>query len=163
MRELGPLAEKVELLHQTGRTDRAETRAGYEAAGIRAEVVEFIDDMSAAYAASDLVICRSGATTLAELTVCKKAAILVPFPHAADNHQEVNARSLVDRGAALMIRQSELTGAKLAEEIGALIEDPARRQEMERAAGALGRPEAAKEIADVCVQLAYRGREQGAG
>ncbi|WP_373044188.1 undecaprenyldiphospho-muramoylpentapeptide beta-N-acetylglucosaminyltransferase [Vulgatibacter sp.] len=157
------LKEKVEILHQTGARDIEATRKGYAEAGIAAEVVEFIDDMSAAYAASDLVICRSGATTLAELTVCKKAAILVPFPFAADNHQEVNARSLVDKGAAVMIRQQELTGERLAAEVRDLLEHPARLQRMERAAGLLGRPEAAKEIADVCVQLVYQGREQGAG
>ncbi len=162
-RLLGPLADRVEILHQTGVRDIEDTRKGYAGTGVQAQVVEFIDDMSAAYATSDLVICRSGATTLAELTVCKKAAILIPFPFAADNHQEVNARSLVDKGAAVMIRQSELTGERLAAEIRDLVENAERRKSMERAAGLLGRPEAAKEIADVCVQLVYRGREQGAG
>ena len=162
-KELGDMRERLEILHQTGKQDIEATRAGYAEAGLQAQVVEFIDDMSAAYASSDLVICRSGATTLAEITVCKKAAILVPFPFAADNHQEVNARSLVDKGAAVMIRQSELTGGRLAAEIRDLVEHPLRRERMERAAGLLGRPEAAKEIADVCVQLVYQGREQGAG
>jgi UDP-N-acetylglucosamine--N-acetylmuramyl-(pentapeptide) pyrophosphoryl-undecaprenol N-acetylglucosamine transferase len=160
---LGDLAGKIDILHQTGKNDIESTREGYERAGIKARVVEFIDDMSAAYATCDLVVCRAGATTLAEITVCKKAAILVPFPFAADNHQEVNALSLVDKGAAVMIRQPELTGERLAAEIRDLVEHPTRRAEMERAAGSLGRPEAAKEIADVCVQLVYRGREQGAG
>jgi UDP-N-acetylglucosamine--N-acetylmuramyl-(pentapeptide) pyrophosphoryl-undecaprenol N-acetylglucosamine transferase len=109
------------------------------------------------------VICRAGATTLAELTCCRKAAILVPYPHAADNHQEVNALSLVDKGAAQMIRQADLDGESLGAAIRALIEAPEERRSMERAAGRLGRPQAAKEIADVCVGLVYRGREQGAG
>jgi len=160
---LAPLRERLRILHQTGSSDRETVQQAYAAAGIEAEVVEFIDDMSQAYARSDLVICRSGATTLAELTVCKKAAVLIPFPYAADNHQEVNARSLVDKGAALMILQRDLTGARLAEEIRALIEHPDRLRKMEKAAGLLGRPEAAKEIADVCVNLVYKGREQGAG
>lgn len=155
--------DDLEIHHQTGKNDLEATRRAYQEAGIRARVVEFIDDMSAAYAQSDLVICRAGATTLAELTCCKKAAVLIPFPHAADNHQEVNARSLVDRGAAVMIRQSELTGESLAAVIRELHDDPEKRRKMERAAGSLGRPEAAKEIADVCVQMVYRGREQGAG
>ncbi|AKU91863.1 undecaprenyldiphospho-muramoylpentapeptide beta-N-acetylglucosaminyltransferase [Vulgatibacter incomptus] len=162
-RKLAPMRDKLEILHQTGAADREFTRKGYADAGVRAEVVEFIDDMSRAYATSNLVICRSGATTLSELTVCKKAAILVPFPYAADNHQEVNARSLVEKGAAVMIRQPELDGERLASEISSLMEDPSRLKKMERAAGLLGRPEAAKEIADVCVNLVYRGREQGAG
>ncbi len=76
---------------------------GYASVGFKPDVRNFITDMSSAYAESDLVLCRAGATTLAELTVCKKPAILIPFPAAADNHQVVNAKSLVDAGAAMMI------------------------------------------------------------
>jgi UDP-N-acetylglucosamine--N-acetylmuramyl-(pentapeptide) pyrophosphoryl-undecaprenol N-acetylglucosamine transferase len=85
--------------------------------------------------------------------VCKKAAILIPFPYATDNHQEVNARAMVANGAALMFRQAELTGAGLAQTLRELIGSPERIQKMERQAGLLGRPEAAKELADVCVEL----------
>lgn len=154
---------KMEILHQTGTADLEATQAAYKEAGVSAEVVAFIDDMSTAYAWSDLVVCRSGATTVAELTVCKKASILIPYPFAADNHQELNARALVEKGAARMIVQSELDGARLADEIRALLDAPEERHRMERAAGRLGRPEAAKEIADICVGLVYGGREQGAG
>lgn len=154
--------EKLEILHQTGEADLEATRRGYEELGVRAEAVAFIDDMSAAYARSDLVVCRAGATTLAELTICKKASILIPFPFAADNHQESNARTLVEAGAAKMILEPELTGARLAEEIVALAGDPERRYAMERAAGRLGRPEAAREIADFCTRLARGERMQGA-
>ncbi|HVG57786.1 MAG TPA: glycosyltransferase, partial [Hyalangium sp.] len=133
--------------------------------GFQAEVVEFINDMSDAYAKADLVVCRAGATTLAELTVCKKASILVPFPHATDNHQEVNARALVEAGAAVMFRESELTGQKLAEQIRALKTEPVRLKQMEKKAGLLGRPEASKELADICVDLMVKaygpnGRER---
>jgi len=100
-----------------------------------------------------LVVCRAGATTLAELTVCKKASILIPFPHATDNHQEINARAMVEGGAAVMLRESELSGQKLADQIRFLKERPELLRNMERRAGLLGRPEAAKELADVCVQL----------
>lgn len=150
---LGDLKDQLSFKHQTGKADVENVRKGYADRGFNAEVVEFIDDMSAAYARAELVICRAGATTVAELTVCKKAAILVPFPHATDNHQEVNARALVAAGAALMFRESELDGAKLAESIRTLKNDPQRLRRMERQAGLLGRPEAAKELADVCVQL----------
>jgi UDP-N-acetylglucosamine--N-acetylmuramyl-(pentapeptide) pyrophosphoryl-undecaprenol N-acetylglucosamine transferase len=97
--------------------------------------------------------------------VCKNASILIPYPFATDDHQTRNAQALVDAGAAIMIRQSVLTGALLAEEIRALKNDPDRRKRMERKAGLLGRPEAAKELADVCVQLIVdrwgpRGRAQ---
>ncbi len=154
-KHLGELAARVEIVHQTGQKDLEETKAGYARAGVKAEVVPFIDDMSQAYAAATLVVCRAGATTLAELTVCKKAAILVPYPYAADNHQEVNARALVEKGAAVMIPERELTGERLASELRALLESDARRKQMERAAGLLGRPEAAKEIADVLVKLGF--------
>ncbi|WP_408889524.1 undecaprenyldiphospho-muramoylpentapeptide beta-N-acetylglucosaminyltransferase [Myxococcus faecalis] len=150
---LGDLKGELRFVHQTGKNDLETVRKGYQDKGFDAEVVEFIDDMSSAYAKADLVICRAGATTLAELTVCKKASILVPFPHATDDHQTVNARALVDAGAALMFQESELTGAKLAETLRALKAHPERLKGMEKKAALLGRPEAAKELADVCVDL----------
>ncbi|WP_163995190.1 undecaprenyldiphospho-muramoylpentapeptide beta-N-acetylglucosaminyltransferase [Pyxidicoccus caerfyrddinensis] len=150
---LGDLKDGLHFVHQTGKNDLEQVRKGYAEKGFQADVVEFIDDMSSAYAKADLVVCRAGATTLAELTVCKKASILIPFPHATDDHQAVNAKALVDAGAALMFRESELTGTKLAETIRALKSDPAKLKNMEKKAGLLGRPEAAKELADVCVDL----------
>jgi UDP-N-acetylglucosamine--N-acetylmuramyl-(pentapeptide) pyrophosphoryl-undecaprenol N-acetylglucosamine transferase len=150
---LEDLKGELKFIHQTGKNDLDMVRAGYLAKGYDADVLEFIDDMSGAYAKSELVICRAGATTLAELTVCKKAAILVPFPFATDDHQAVNASALVNAGAAVMFREGELTGEKLAAEIRALKSDGDRRKKMERAAGMLGRPEAAKELADVCVDM----------
>ncbi|MCP3057980.1 undecaprenyldiphospho-muramoylpentapeptide beta-N-acetylglucosaminyltransferase [Myxococcus sp. K38C18041901] len=150
---LGDLKGELRFVHQTGKNDLETVRKGYQDRGFDADVVEFIDDMSSAYAKADLVVCRAGATTLAELTVCKKASILVPFPHATDDHQTVNARALVDAGAALMFQESELTGAKLAETLRTLKEHPERLKGMEKKAALLGRPEAAKELADVCVDL----------
>jgi UDP-N-acetylglucosamine--N-acetylmuramyl-(pentapeptide) pyrophosphoryl-undecaprenol N-acetylglucosamine transferase len=156
LNQLSDLKEGMRFIHQTGKADLESVRQGYAARGFDAEVLEFIDDMSAAYAGSDLVVCRAGATTIAELTVCKKAAILIPYPYATDNHQEVNARSLVDAGAALMFREAELTGQFLGSTIRALKESPDRLKRMEKQAGLLGRPEAAKELADVCVDLMVR-------
>ncbi len=109
--------------------------------------------MALAYAEADLLVCRAGATTIAELTMCKKPAILVPFPFATDDHQTVNARSLVQAGAALLMPEKDLTGQKLADALRALEADRTRLQKMSRASGLLGRPEAAREIADVCVSL----------
>jgi UDP-N-acetylglucosamine--N-acetylmuramyl-(pentapeptide) pyrophosphoryl-undecaprenol N-acetylglucosamine transferase len=162
---LGDLKGDLRFVHQTGKDDLDRVRTAYAEKGFTAEVVEFIDDMSGAYARAELVLCRAGATTLAELTVCRKASILVPFPYATDNHQEVNAKALVDAGAALMLRESELTGPLLAEQIRSLKTDPPRLARMEKAAGLLGRPEAAKELADVCVQMMVdtwgpRGRDR---
>jgi UDP-N-acetylglucosamine--N-acetylmuramyl-(pentapeptide) pyrophosphoryl-undecaprenol N-acetylglucosamine transferase len=165
---LGDVKDQLSIVHQTGKLDLENVTKGYADKGFAdvASVVEFIDDMSSAYARADLVICRAGATSLAELTVCKKPSILVPFPHATDNHQEVNARALVDAGAAVMFRESELTGPKLAETLRGLMADPAKLKQMAKKAGILGRPAAAKELADVCVDLTTQawgpgGRDRG--
>jgi UDP-N-acetylglucosamine--N-acetylmuramyl-(pentapeptide) pyrophosphoryl-undecaprenol N-acetylglucosamine transferase len=155
LEHLQDLKDQLHIVHQTGKNDLETVRKGYADKGFeaQAQVVEFIEDMSSAYARAELVVCRAGATTLSELTVAKKASILIPFPFATDNHQEVNAQSLVKAGAALMFRESELTGEQLAREIRRLKEDPEKRRQMEKKAGLLGRPEAAKELADVLVDL----------
>jgi UDP-N-acetylglucosamine--N-acetylmuramyl-(pentapeptide) pyrophosphoryl-undecaprenol N-acetylglucosamine transferase len=150
---LGALRERMDIVHQTGAADLERVEAGYAAAGVTAEVVPFVDDMSAAYGRASLVLCRAGATTVAELTICKKATILVPFPFATNDHQAINAKALVDAGAALMFRESELTGDRLAAELRRLAAEPETLQRMERAAGGLGRPEAARELVDLCAEL----------
>ena len=104
----------LQVLHQTGEKDVEEVRTGYRSAGVKAAVLPYIHDMPGAYAAADLVVCRSGATTVAELAVCGKRAVLVPYPFAADNHQEHNARSLAERGGGEVIVQKDLTPSKLA-------------------------------------------------
>lgn len=105
---------ELQILHQTGEKDVVEVAAGYRDAGVNAVVLPYIHDMAGAYAAADLVIGRSGATTVAELAVCGKRAVLVPFPFAADNHQEYNATTLAARGAAEVIIQKDLTPENLA-------------------------------------------------
>jgi len=109
----------LQVLHQTGERDVREVEAAYRGAGLRSVVVPFIHDMAGAYAAADLVVCRSGATTVAELAVCGKRAVLIPYPFAADNHQEHNARSLAERGGAEVIVQKDLTPQMLAARIKA--------------------------------------------
>jgi UDP-N-acetylglucosamine--N-acetylmuramyl-(pentapeptide) pyrophosphoryl-undecaprenol N-acetylglucosamine transferase len=109
--------ENLQVLHQTGEKDVEEVAAGYRAASVQAVVLPYIQDMAGAYAAADLVVSRSGATTVAELAVCGKRAVLIPYPFAADNHQEHNARSLAKRGGGEVIVQKDLTPAKLAAEI----------------------------------------------
>jgi UDP-N-acetylglucosamine--N-acetylmuramyl-(pentapeptide) pyrophosphoryl-undecaprenol N-acetylglucosamine transferase len=150
------IGARLHVLHQTGVKDQPEIAARYEklkGSGLEASAVAFIDDMPRAYAEADLLVCRAGATTIAELTVCKKPALLVPFPFAADDHQTVNARSMVQAGAALLFPEKDLTGEKLAGELRALDADRSLLSKMSRASGVLGRPEAAREIADVCVSL----------
>jgi UDP-N-acetylglucosamine--N-acetylmuramyl-(pentapeptide) pyrophosphoryl-undecaprenol N-acetylglucosamine transferase len=151
--ELGP---KLRVQHQTGTRDLDEIAARYAKlapSGLIAEASAFIDDMAHAYALADLLVCRAGATTIAELTVCKKPAILVPFPFAADDHQTVNARALGKSGAAVLLPEKDLTAQTLAAEIRALASDRERLKKMSRQSALLGRPEAAREIADVCVSL----------
>jgi UDP-N-acetylglucosamine--N-acetylmuramyl-(pentapeptide) pyrophosphoryl-undecaprenol N-acetylglucosamine transferase len=153
MPHLADMRDRLCIVHQTGVADLEAVKRGYEALGIKAEVKEFIQDMSDAYSKAELIVSRAGASTLAELAVCKKAAILVPYPFAADNHQELNARALVAAGAAVMIREPELTGERLAQEVRALLDNREALARMELASARLGQPEAAREIADVCVQL----------
>jgi UDP-N-acetylglucosamine--N-acetylmuramyl-(pentapeptide) pyrophosphoryl-undecaprenol N-acetylglucosamine transferase len=144
-----PPAGELRLVHQTGPAARDSVAAAYRAARREAEVVAFLDDMESRFAAADLVLCRSGATTCAELTVAGKAALLVPFARAADDHQLANARALAAAGAAVVLEEKELSGAALAAAVAPLVGDPARLERMEDAARRLGRPDAAARVADL--------------
>ncbi len=158
--------DRLAILHQTGEAARAAVEAGYRAAGWgpeAAEVRAFIDDMAAAYARADLVVCRAGASTVAELTAVGRPALLVPYPFAADDHQEANAQALVAAGAAVRVRDAELSGERLAAELTALAADPARRAAMAEAARRLGEPAAADRVVDELLRLAGRSVPGGAG
>lgn len=143
----------VTFIHQTGKEDFDLVSRGYEEKGFEAEVFPFIDEMARCYRRADLVICRSGASTVAELAVCAKAAILIPYPHAAHQHQLINAQQLVDRGAAKMIRDEALNGSSLSRTILDLYRHPEERERMEEAVRQIGRPKAAEEIVDHCYRL----------
>ncbi len=163
MRILVEQVERIDdlhLVHQTGEREFTQVEERYRELGLqsRVEVKAFIDDMATAYRKTDLVVCRAGASTVTELSLCHKPAILVPFPYAADNHQENNARSLVEVGAAVMVREAELTADRLADEVAAILCDPERRARMEEAAGSVSRPEAARDVAELCLELASRSR-----
>lgn len=145
----------MRFVHQTGKGDAQRVQQEYDAQQFHAQAIEFIDDMAKAYLGADVVVFRAGATTVAELTVCKKAAIFVPYPHATEDHQAINAAELVKVGAAPMFREEELSREKLAAAVLSLKNEPSRLAKMEKAAGALGRPEAAREIADVLQQLCF--------
>ncbi|MBI3091143.1 MAG: undecaprenyldiphospho-muramoylpentapeptide beta-N-acetylglucosaminyltransferase [Candidatus Tectomicrobia bacterium] len=146
-------ADGVRITHQTGPRDQDWVAEAYGRAGVAAQVVTYIDDMASACLASSLVVCRAGATSVAELTVMGLPAILVPYPHAAHGHQEENARGLVAHGAALMIRDAELSGARLAAAIDELLDDPPRRCRMSACSRALGKPDAAASILELCADL----------
>jgi UDP-N-acetylglucosamine--N-acetylmuramyl-(pentapeptide) pyrophosphoryl-undecaprenol N-acetylglucosamine transferase len=145
---LGELRERLTITHQTGESDLASVRAAYEGAGFRTEVLPFIHDMADAYRRADLVVCRAGATTVAEVTMCGKACVFIPFPYATDDHQRKNAEALVNRGAGYMILDRELSGQGLAKMVVELVRDPERLATVGRNAAALARPDAAKVIVD---------------
>jgi UDP-N-acetylglucosamine--N-acetylmuramyl-(pentapeptide) pyrophosphoryl-undecaprenol N-acetylglucosamine transferase len=145
---LGERRADLRILHQTGEKDLEEVRAAYAAAGIDARVVPFIDGMAAAYADADLIICRAGATTVAEVTACGKPCIFIPFPHAVDDHQRRNADALINREAGFMFLERELTGQKLAETVLALMDDRPLLERTAAAARELARLDAARRIVD---------------
>jgi UDP-N-acetylglucosamine--N-acetylmuramyl-(pentapeptide) pyrophosphoryl-undecaprenol N-acetylglucosamine transferase len=146
--------KEISILHQTGRAEQAEVAASYERLRVRAEVVAFIDNMREAYTAADLVVCRAGAMTIAELTVLGKPSILVPYPYAADDHQRANAEILVQGGAAQMVLDAELTPERMCEEIRSLLFDRSRLAAMSRAAAALGKPDATRAVVRECLSCA---------
>ncbi len=139
--------------HQAGRNKLEPTRESYHRAGIAAEITPFMEEMAEAYGWADLVICRAGALTVAELAAAGVGSILVPYPHAVDDHQTRNARYLTDAGAALLLPQSELNAGRLAGSIAPLLEAPEQLLAMARAARRLGLPRATREVADICQEL----------
>jgi UDP-N-acetylglucosamine--N-acetylmuramyl-(pentapeptide) pyrophosphoryl-undecaprenol N-acetylglucosamine transferase len=156
--ELLRQAPGIHIIHQTGERDYNDALAAYQSlrgtAGQLAEVFKFIDDMPAAFARADLVVCRSGASTVAEITAAGKPAIFVPFPRAADDHQRVNAEALARSGAAVVVEESKLEGVWLAETIAALLGDSSRLVRMSEAARELAHPNAARDIAAMAVRVA---------
>ncbi|MCB2180666.1 MAG: undecaprenyldiphospho-muramoylpentapeptide beta-N-acetylglucosaminyltransferase [Desulfobulbaceae bacterium] len=141
------------VIHQTGAADEQFVRNGYEELGIMAEVSAFFENMADLYKKADIVVSRAGATSLAEMTVFGLPMILIPFPYAADDHQQKNGEYLVRGGAARMIREKELDGEQLAEEILNLMSDKKKRREMALAAAELARPNATMEILKECGKL----------
>ncbi len=142
------------VTHQTGERDLDVVREGYRRAGFEARVEPFLFDMDVEMSSADLVVCRAGATTLAELTAAARPAILVPLPGATDDHQRKNAEALDRSGAARMLEQRNMTGERLAAEILALASDHDRRRRMGAAARRLARPDAARAIVDRLLELA---------
>lgn len=140
--------EHLRFIHQTGERDYDRVVEGYKKAGVEARVEKFIHDMASAYAEASLVICRAGSSTLSEIAAVGRAAVLVPFPFASDNHQEKNARVLVDRGAAFLLLQQRSNGMDLARIVRKLYQEPATLSKMEEAVKAFHRPAAAQEIVE---------------
>ena len=146
------LSKDIRVVHQAGEKHLEALRQNYSAAGVRGELVAFIDDMARRYFEADLVICRAGAVTVAELSAGGMASVLVPFPHAVDDHQTANARFLADQGAAILLPQQEMSPDRLAALLRSL--DRAKLLDMAKRARALGKPDAAKLVARRCMELA---------
>lgn len=144
----------IRLIHQAGRDAADSISREFAASGIEGRVTAFLDDMPAAFAEADLVVCRSGAGAVAELTAAGRPSVLVPFPFAADDHQTANARSLESAGAALLVPDREMSGERLAREVLALAAEPGRLEKMAEAARRLGRPGAAARAAGLLERLA---------
>jgi len=154
MPQLQKMKDKLRVLHQTGDREVETVRRAYEQFGLDAQVTPFIVNMADAYAAADLIICRAGATSLAEITAAGKAAILIPYPWAANDHQTKNAEALASAGAAVIINEHELNGQKLFGVIDDLLANKQKLRQMEEASVKLGNIKAAAKIVDACMGLA---------
>ena len=147
-------ALRPEIWHQTGRLQAVQTENAYRHIPLDVRVTPFIDDMAAAYAWADLVVCRAGAMTVAELSAAGIAAVLVPFPQAADDHQTANARFLADRDAAVLLPQEQCTPQRLAEVLQGFCQNPQALERMARQARCCGAPDATGRVAQYCVEAA---------
>ena len=148
-----PAEHRPEVRHQAG-ARHEETRDAYHAAGVEAEVIGFVDDMAAAYGWADAVVARAGALTISELTAAGLGGILVPYPHAIDDHQRRNAAWFVSAGAGAVISEADLDADRLAAELDRMLGDPARLASMAAASRGLARVDAAERLADACLELA---------
>jgi len=145
---------EIHIIHQTGEKDYVEAQAVYLSTMTSAEVAPFIDDMPGAFARADLLLCRSGASTVAEVTAAGKPAIFIPLPTAADDHQRHNAATLANGGAARLLLQAELSPDRLVQEVTTLLRDRERLAKMAQAARGFAHPDAAAKIASLAARVA---------
>lgn len=149
-----PESERPKIRHQCGEKNLEAARSAYDEHGVEASVEPFIKDMAEAYSWADVVLCRAGALTVSELCAAGVGAILVPFPHAVDDHQTKNGQQMVNAGAAILISQTRLTPDGLAETLGDLTKDRARVMNMAKAARTLARPDATERVVNYCLEAA---------
>jgi len=145
----------LDIRHQTGRNKLEATQSEYERACVDAQIEPFIEDMAEAYRWADLVVCRAGALTLSEICAVGRASVLVPYPYAVDDHQTLNAQSLVDANAAVLMPQSELTVDAAVQAISPLLQQPQKIIELGCAAKKIAKPNAASQLAEACRSLAH--------
>jgi UDP-N-acetylglucosamine--N-acetylmuramyl-(pentapeptide) pyrophosphoryl-undecaprenol N-acetylglucosamine transferase len=151
--QLSGIKDEIRILHQTGQRQLEEVKKAYGQFGIQADVQSFIMDMAQAYADSDLIICRAGATSLAEITAAGKAAVLIPYPWAANDHQLKNAQALEAEGAAAVIEERELSGARLFGVVENLLRDGKKIKHIEENSSRISKIDAAATIVDACIHL----------
>lgn len=151
---LALLGFPLEIRHQTGPALRDETASRYQALGLKADVLAFVEDMAEAYAWADMAICRAGAMTISELAVTGLPAVLVPYPYAIDDHQTKNAEVLSEAGAAILMPQNQLTAEHLASAIADVVNSPGRLEAMSQGGRQVARPAAAEIVAAVCLEHA---------
>ncbi|UCD85263.1 MAG: undecaprenyldiphospho-muramoylpentapeptide beta-N-acetylglucosaminyltransferase [Deltaproteobacteria bacterium] len=159
---LRDIGQSIKIVHQTGVKDFESVSRAYQASGFDAEVKLFIDDIGRAYRQADLIICRAGATTIAELTVSRRPAVLIPFPHAAANHQRFNAQTLADKGAAELILEDDLNGELIAKAIMKYYHNRELLEEMGERSGNIAHPQSAEEIVNECYRLVFPSAENAA-
>jgi UDP-N-acetylglucosamine--N-acetylmuramyl-(pentapeptide) pyrophosphoryl-undecaprenol N-acetylglucosamine transferase len=147
-----PAERRPQVVHQSGRQQIEALKENYATAGVQADARDYIEDMAALYEWCDLAVCRAGAMTVAELTCAGVPAVLVPFPHAVDDHQTANARFLSEAGAALLVQQTALNAQKLADMLMSI--NRQKLAEMSRRAQALARPDATRTVAGICEDMA---------
>jgi UDP-N-acetylglucosamine--N-acetylmuramyl-(pentapeptide) pyrophosphoryl-undecaprenol N-acetylglucosamine transferase len=151
--ELAKMKDRLHIIHQTGKADHERVKSGYDSTASFFEITPFVYQVEEFYSACDLLLCRAGAVTLAEITVFGKPAILVPLPTAAHNHQEQNARRLAEAGAAKMILQSDFSSAVFVEEIESFLNNSEKLKHMSEASRKLGKPDAAEKVASLALSL----------
>jgi UDP-N-acetylglucosamine--N-acetylmuramyl-(pentapeptide) pyrophosphoryl-undecaprenol N-acetylglucosamine transferase len=161
MERLATRKNQLFIVHQTGERDYNAVRVAYAKREFNAEVLPFIENMAERFAQADLIVCRSGAITVAEISAAGRAAIFIPFGAATDAHQTRNAQAMQDAGAARLLPQPELSPERLTSEIFGLLDHPERISEMEERARALGRPRAVEDIVDLLEQVAGRSEARG--
>jgi UDP-N-acetylglucosamine--N-acetylmuramyl-(pentapeptide) pyrophosphoryl-undecaprenol N-acetylglucosamine transferase len=161
LNHLHDLRGKIQFLHQTGLKDFEHVREAYRKREYKGTITPFVYQMGEAYAIADIVISRAGATTLSELTALGKASILIPYPYAAGNHQELNAKKLFELGAAKMILDRDLNGETLAATIRDLYNNETLRAEMQRNSRAVGKPEACSRVVDIAMSLIRQSSASG--
>jgi len=153
LESLAPKRGNIHITHQTGESDYEMVKQKYGTSDLSHDIRPFIDDMAEQYRKASLVVCRAGATTLAEVTACGKVSVLIPYPHAAHNHQEKNAQILNSANAGEMVLDSELSGPRIAQSIIGAMEDPERLKEMEKNSYQLGNRDATEKVRQICMEL----------